>query len=220
MNLDEALYTTRAMRRVKPDPVPDDVVHRIVDAAVRSPSGGNQQGYRFVTVSARETKIELGRLYAEAWDLLRGLDPTDDQSSQPQDPSADDRSTQWQVDHFAEIPLWVLTFGVDPCKSWSPLVASASTIPAVWSLMLAARGQGLGTALTTMLGMYRNKEVCELIGVPSGESWLNYAAVSVGYPTGRWGVAKRRPSNEVAFAERWGDAAHWNGETPLWTDSN
>ncbi|RPI20183.1 MAG: nitroreductase, partial [Actinobacteria bacterium] len=70
MDLYEALYTTRAMRRVKPDPIPEEVVRLILDAAVRSPSGGNTQNWRFLTVSDRETMARLGAWYAEAWETL------------------------------------------------------------------------------------------------------------------------------------------------------
>ena len=62
MDLYEALYTTRAMRRVHPDPIPEDAVKAMFDAAVRSPSGGNNQSYRFITVANITTKQELGRL--------------------------------------------------------------------------------------------------------------------------------------------------------------
>ena len=109
--------------------------------------------------------------------------------------------------------MWVLVFGPEPSGEFT-LVHAASVLPTVWNMMLAARGQGLGTALTTMLGMYRNSEVCDLLGVPGG--WVNYAAVSVGIPKGRWGVAKRQPAQNVAFSERWDQAVDWTVDEPLW----
>ena len=70
MELNEALYTTRAMRRVKPDPIPDDVIAQIMDAAIRAPSPGNTQQWRFVTVTDRDRMAKLGELYGRAWNQL------------------------------------------------------------------------------------------------------------------------------------------------------
>jgi nitroreductase len=70
MELHEALYTTRAMRRVRPDPIPIDAQARILDAAIRAPSGGNSQPWRFVLVDSPALKAELGPLYRESMAAL------------------------------------------------------------------------------------------------------------------------------------------------------
>ena len=70
MDTREALYTTRAMRRVKPDPIPEDVQARILDAAIRAPSGGNTQGWAFMLVDDQEQKEKIGSLYRECIDIL------------------------------------------------------------------------------------------------------------------------------------------------------
>ncbi len=70
MDLYEALYTTRAMRRVRPDPIPDHVVASMLDAAIRAPSGSNAQSWRWLTVTDRDTLAAMGRLYATAWQTL------------------------------------------------------------------------------------------------------------------------------------------------------
>ena len=143
------MYTTRAMRRVKPDPVPEDVVKRMLDAAIRSPSGGNTQNWRFVTVTRSDLRAELGRLYAEAWVELNrtvyaGKREQAERSGDEQTVRVM-RSSQWLADHFGEVPLVVLAYHRnDP--------SGASIYPAVWNLMLAARGAGVGTTLTTILG--------------------------------------------------------------------
>ena len=112
MDLYEALYTTRAMRRVKPDPIPEDVVRLILDAAVRSPSGGNTQNWRFVTITDRQTMGGLGELYAAAWEQLnatvyagrrRAAEERGDEQT-----LRIDRSSQWLADNFATVPLVVL----------------------------------------------------------------------------------------------------------------
>lgn len=213
MDLYEALYTTRAMRRVKPDPVPDDVVAQMVDAAVRSPSGGNMQNWRFVTVAERATITELGVLYRESWDELNR---TVYAGAWERAEAAGDeqmlrilRSSQWLAENFDQVPLVVLAYHRnDP--------TGASIYPAVWSLMLAARGRGVGTALTTILGAFREKEVAALLGVPLEKGWTNAAAVTCGYPLGRWGLAKRPPAHRVAYADRWGAEPPWTVDESLW----
>ena len=74
MDIYEALYTTRAMRRVKPDPIPADVQRRILDAAVRAPSGGNTQNWRFLVVDDPEVRKGLGPMYrrclAQVWETI------------------------------------------------------------------------------------------------------------------------------------------------------
>ena len=70
MDAREALYTTRAMRRVKPDPVPEEIQLRILDAAIRAPSGGNSQGWRFLIVDDSEQIAKIGALYSDCIDML------------------------------------------------------------------------------------------------------------------------------------------------------
>jgi nitroreductase len=213
MELNEALYTTRAMRRVSPDPVPDEVIAKMLDAAVRSPSGGNSQNWRWLTVTDRSTIKELAVLYAQAWDQLQ--ETFYKGKREAAEASGDDgtvrvlKSAQWLADNFDQVPLVVLPYSRnDP--------SGASIYPGVWSLMLAARGQGVGTTLTTVLGIFKSQEVAGLVGVPLDKGWTNAAAVTCGYPLGKWGVATRAPTHEVVYAERWGTPPTWQIDTPLW----
>lgn len=214
MDLDEALYTTRAMRRVKPDPVPDAVVRAMLDAAVRSPSGGNSQNWRFVTVTDRETMAKLGGLYEAAWVQLN--DTFYKGRREAAEARGDEQlvrvmaSSQWLADNFATVPLVVLAYHRnDP--------SGASIYPAVWNMMLAARGHEVGTTLTTILGLYKEQEVAALLGVPLDKGWTNAAAVTCGYPLGRWGVARRAPAHRVVYAEQWGEPPEWTIDQPLWS---
>ena len=213
MDLYEALYTTRAMRRVKPDPVPEAVLQSMLDAAVRSPSGGNAQNWRFVAVTDRETMATLGALYAEAWVRLnetfyRGR-------REAAEARGDEQllkvmaSSQWLADNFAIVPLVVLAYHRNDATG-------ASIYPAVWNMMLAARGHGVGTTLTTILGLFKEEEVAGLLGVPLDRGWTSAAAVTCGYPLGRWGIARRAPAHRVVFAEHWGTAPAWTIDEPLW----
>lgn len=214
MDLNEALYTTRAMRRVSTDPIPDDVVAAMMDAAIRSPSGGNSQNWRWITVTDRSMMSRLGSLYRQAWDELNAtLYKGRREAAIERGDEAALRvisSSQWLADNFDQVPLVVLPYHRnDP--------SGASIYPGVWSLMLAARGHGVGTTLTTVLGLFRQNEVAELLEVPVEKGWTNAAAITCGYPLGRWGLAKRAPAHDVVFAERWGEAPAWTVEEPLWS---
>jgi nitroreductase len=214
MDLWEALYTTRAMRKVKPDPVPDEAVQTMLDAAIRAPSGSNSQAWRFVAVTDPHLRTELGDLYREAFGMLQA---TFYAGAEDRARAAGDTgslrvigSSRWLAENFAKVPLVVLAFSRnDP--------TGASIYPAVWNMMLAARGLGLGTCLTTVLGVFKSPEVFDLIGVPVDRGWNLNAAVTCGYPLGRWGVAERKPVNEVAFADRWGDPVPWRLDGPRWS---
>jgi nitroreductase len=213
MDLYEALYTTRAMRRVKPDPVPIEVIKQMVDAAIRAPSGSNAQNWRMVAVTDHDQRTALGKLYGEAWELLQ--DQMYAGARQKAEAAGDEQmlrimsSSAWLGEHFGEVPLVVLFFDRnDP--------SGGSIYPAVWSLQLAARGQGVGTTLTTILGFFRQDEVFQLLGVPAGKGWQLRAAVPCGYPLGNWGVAQRRPAHDVTFRDTWGEAPPWTIYEPMW----
>ena len=217
MDLAEALYTTRAMRRVRPDPVPTDVQARILDAAIRAPSGGNAQAWRFVLVDDPEVKGRLAPLYRTALSTLWETFYADRLAEARSDPESKDgasmlrtqRSADWLADHFAEVPLFLFAFvQVDP--------TGGSIYPAVWSAQLAARADGVGSALTTVLSFFAKDEVLEILGVPKEEGWMNACCVSFGYPTGRWGVPERRPVHEVAARNRWDGPLGFEVPTALW----
>ncbi len=107
------------------------------------------------------------------------------------------RSAQYLADHFETVPLFLFAFARDAASG-------GSIFPAVWSAMLAARAEGIGSALTSVLGAFRAQETRAALGVPADSPWVNVCCVSFGYPTGRWAVAERLPVHEVAFRNRWG----------------
>jgi nitroreductase len=214
----EALYTTRAMRRVRPDPVPMDVQAQILDAAIRAPSGGNTQNWRFLLLDDKATIAELAPLYrhsiTELWDTLYA-DRIAAAHAAPDDPESVQMlkvqaSADWLADHFAEVPLFLFAFiQGDP--------TGGSIYPAVWSAQLAARAHGVGSSLTAVLGFWHPDETFALLGVPTDEQWIMACCVSFGYPTGRWGVATRRPVHEVAYRNRWGADVGFTVDEPLWS---
>ena len=199
MDIYEAIYTTRAMRRLRPDPVPLDVQARILDAAIRAPSEPDAR--RFVLVDDPEVRRQLGALYLAVWEQF--VDP----STIPPPFARVFRSGDHLARHFAEVPLLLVGFGRGN--------AGSSVYPALQCAMLAARAEGVGSTLTTFLGS-RHDEVLQILGVPADEGWRMFACVTLGYPTGRWGVAPRRPAHEMTFRNRWGTPPGFEVPEPLW----
>jgi nitroreductase len=217
MELHEALYTTRAMRRVKPDPIPEDVQARILDAAIRAPSGGNQQNWRFLLLDDPAKKAALAPLYQHAmgqlWETVY-KSQLDAARADPDNPDSRQmlrvqRSAQWLADHFEEVPLYLFPF----CQ-YDP--SGGSIFPAVWSAMLAARAEGIGSCITALLQFFHPAETLEILGVPTDKGWILSATVSFGYPTGMWGVAARRPVDHVSYRNTWGDDVGFTVPEPLW----
>lgn len=147
MDVEEALYTTRAMRRVRPDPIPMDVQARILDAAIRAPSGGNSQNWRFLLVDDHDVIGRIAPLYRDGLDQLwktiyaERLAAARARPDSPENTSmlAVQRSAQWLADHFEDVPLFLFGFvEADPTGS--------SIFPAIWSAQLAARTHGVGSA--------------------------------------------------------------------------
>ncbi len=218
MDVREALYTTRAMRRVKPDPIPADVQARILDAAIRAPSGGNSQGWRFLLVDDTEVKRKLAPLYQDAiarlWETAY-RERLEQARTRPDDPDSASllrvqKSAQYLADHFETVPMFLIAFSRGDGSG-------GSIFPAVWSAQLAARAEGVGSALTSVLGIFHGEEAMQILGVPSGKGWTMACCVSFGYPTGRWGVAPRRPVQEVAYRNAWGADVGFEISEPLWS---
>jgi nitroreductase len=216
MDLTEALYTTRAMRRVRPDPIPTDVQARIVDAAIRAPTGGNAQNWRFLLVDDHERIEQIAPLYKAGIDMLWTTIYAEQVAWAAEDPEDPERaqflrvqrSASWAADHFSTYPLLLFGFAQhDP--------TGGSIYPALWSAQLAARGEGVGSALTVVL-LFHNDAVFEILGIPADQGWNMAGCVPFGYPTGTWGVAARRPAHEVTYRNRWGEPPGFEIPEPLW----
>lgn len=213
MDVTEALYTTRAMRRVGPDPIPHEVTARMLDAAIRAPSGGNAQNWRMIVVDDPAIREDLGPIYRDAYEQLQTTIYKGRRDAA--EASGDEaalrvmRSSDWLAENFEQVPMWVLFFSRnDP--------SGASIFPSVWSAMLAGRAEGVGTCLTTILGIFKSQQVFELLGVPTDRGWQLAAAVSCGFPLGRWGLAERAPVESVSFSNRWDVQLGFEVGGPLW----
>jgi nitroreductase len=197
----EALYTTRSMRRLRPDPIPLDVQARILDAAIRAPSEPDAR--RFLLVDDPDLRGQIAAIYLTIWEQY--VDP----AVIPPEFSRVFRSGDHLARHFAEVPLLLVGFGRGMAG------AGSSVYPALQCAMLAARADGVGSTLTTFLNV-RHDEAVAILGVPPDEGWRMLACVTLGYPTGRWGIAPRRPAHEVTFRNRWGTPPGFEAPEPLW----
>ena len=198
MDLVEAISTLRAMRRLKPDPVSDDDIWTLLDAAIKAPSGGNSQPWNFVVIRDPETKSKIGGYYLDAWNKTYGSGPGRAMRDRP-GMAGVYRSAEHLAHHLGEAPVLIIATIRASGDGLSPLTG-ASIYPAVQNLMLAARALGLGTTLTTLHKLHE-QEVKELLGIP--EEVQTMALIPVGWPEGKFGVPPRLPAEKVVYWERW-----------------
>jgi nitroreductase len=216
----EAIHTARALRRFKPDPVPDSVITQILDAAIRAPSAGNAQNWSFVVVRDETQRRRLGEIYRKASDIAREMyaargrpaHVTEEQFQRMMSSGA------YLWDHMASAPVILV-----PCQSapvlppidalpvemrpvydqerrYAERIRGASIYPAVQNIILACRAFGLGTTITTNHIRCEN-EVKAVLGIPDGVQ--TFAMMPIGYPCGKFGPLSRRPVHEVAHVDRW-----------------
>ena len=205
MDFFDVVTTQRAMRRLKPDPIPDGLLRQIMDAAICAPSGGNRQGWRFIVVRDPARRARLGELYREGWGELVKLPYYAGAAKEPAGSPARRMvdSAAHLAEHMGAAPVIILAcIALEPAVK--PTVITGSSIyPAVQNIMLAARALGIGSCLTT-IHRYREAQVKELLGVPPDVETV--ALIPLGYPVGKFGRPPRRPVAEVAFADGWGRA--------------
>jgi nitroreductase len=200
-DLFEIIRTTRSMRRLKPDPVPNELVRKILEAGTCAPSGGNMQRWRFLVIRDAEIKRTVGAYYKRAWD--EQVAPRY-RSGEPAPGTNRERflrlldAAEHLAAHIHEAPVWIV-----PClEGATPTRTSGSSIyPAVQNMLLAARTLGLGATLTTLYLSFE-KEVEAALGLPPNVH--SYALLPVGYPMGRFGPVRRVPLADVVFENRWG----------------
>jgi nitroreductase len=205
MPLEEAMMTQRAIRRLKPDPVDDAVVLRLIELALKAPVGGNAQNWEFVVVRDPHVKRKLARYNRQALALYgragRWLKRKDAGVQRILD------AVFWQRDHFEEIPVVVVACLRGPRLPWPPVATSSyygSIYPAVQNLLLAARAAELGAALIT-LPLWSSFLARRALGLPW--SVQPCAVVPLGWPRGRYGPTTRRTAAEVTHLDRYGNRA-------------
>jgi nitroreductase len=199
-----AMGSQRAMRRLKPDPVPDEHIRKIIWAATRAPNGGNVQPWRFLVIQDPEKKRGLQRIYAGEWAKYTAQNEAAARAAQSgtttEGVQRQYSAGDYLAEHLHEVPVIIIPCGF--LLAVNTGIASGSSIyPAIQNLMLAARSLGLGTVLTT-LHRHNEDAVRELLGIP--ENAHTAAMIPVGYPMGRFGPVNRRPVEEVTYWDQWG----------------
>jgi nitroreductase len=218
----EAMHTARAMRRFKPDPVPEALITRILDAAIRAPSAGNAQNWAFVVVRDAERRRRLGAIYRKASDIASAMYAA--RGRPPHLSEAQFRrlmtSGAFLWDHMAEAPVILV-----PCQTQPRLpspdalppdirarfadeqryverIRGSSIYPAVQNVILACRALGLGTTITTN-HIRCEDEVKAVLEVP--DDVATFALMPIGYPLDPFGPVTRRPVAEVTHADCWAE---------------
>lgn len=204
----EIMRTTRAMRRLRPDPVPDDLIRRILEAGSAAANGGNTQRWRFLVVKDPAIKRAVQQLYQRAFDEVIG--PRYHAAASPPGVSAERYQRQhgaveYLTRHFHEAPVWIVAC-LDEGSATPTRWSGASIYPAVQNMLLAARALGLGSTLTTRHLLYE-AEAEAALGLPPGVH--SYAILPIGYPMGRFGPVGRGALAEIVYGDHWGEP--WTG---------
>ena len=204
MDVLDAIATTRAIRRYRPEPVADADLATILFSATRAPSGSNRQPFRFLVLRdgprAAEAKGLLGRSFRASWAEKRAADGYDEGSGEQADsPKARTaRAMQHFVDHFEQTPVVVLACIVryrrpNPSEG-------ASIYPACQNLLLAARALGYGGVMTQWHALVED-DLRALLEIPDGVGIA--ATIPLGRPMGRHGPVRRRPLAELVYDDGW-----------------
>ncbi|MCY3794948.1 MAG: nitroreductase family protein [Gammaproteobacteria bacterium] len=224
IDLFEALNTSRSLRRLKPDPIPDDIIRQVIEAGTKAPSGSNQQNWRFLAVTDPEKRAALAELYRKGADIV-GLRNYGDEGAPGG--GGDDRaqrltanSVKYLIDHIQDPPLLLLLCAVplpapEPPPGYEPPAnvlkfmersEPAGILLAVQNIMLACRAFGLATCPTT-LHLVHEDEVKDLLGIPEGAK--TFMMLPIGYPNDKIGPVRRYPVEDVTFRDTWG--VSWPG---------
>lgn len=197
----------RTMRRLKPDPVPDEVLRKVLEAGVQAPSGMNSQPWAFLVVRDAERKEWFAERYKAGIHSRFGtLDIPDDDES---DLARMGRALRYQCEHMHEYPVLLMVAGV---RDWPFKVPQSERVgqappnygavyPCVQNILLACRALGLGASLTTMHQLFE-AEISQRLGIP--DDWGIVAVIPIGFPLGKFGPLTRRPSPELTYHDVWG----------------
>ena len=202
-NVFDIIDTTRTMRRLKPDPVPDELVVKILRAGIRAPNGGNNQTWHFVVVKDMAIKKAVQVIYKRAFDEVIG--PR--YASSPPPPGSDaakysrqHKAVEYLTDHYHEAPVWIVAC-LNHGSGQAGRMSGASIYPAVQNMLLAARALGLGASLTTRHALFA-EEADAALELPPG--YLSYAILPIGYPLGNFGPVGRGELKDFVSLDRIG----------------
>lgn len=196
----EVMYNCRAMRRIKPDAVPEELLRELIEAANQAPTASNAQNTRWIIVRDAEQKRQLADLNREARRVAYGQAPP------PTDPAMvrRGRASRWHTEHLQDVPVHFiacLEFARPPADTFIGGVSAGGSVwPAVQNLLLAARALGLG-AVPTTLPLGDRAAAKDVLGLPANVE--PFCLIPVGYPMGRFGPVTRRPIDEILHWDRW-----------------
>ncbi|SDF57204.1 nitroreductase family protein [Pseudonocardia oroxyli] len=204
---DQLLTTTRSVRkRLDLDkPVPLEVIREALEVALQAPTGSNSQGWHWIVLTDPEKKKAVADYYAKSFSAYRAAgrkeyDDPDRNATQSRVQS----SADYLADHLAEVPVLVIGAIHAPggeLPAGNQAGFWGSLLPAAWSLQLALRARGLGSAWTTLHLPYE-KEVAELLGIPP--NIRQGVLFPVAYYTGEtFKPAPRQPLDEVLHIDGW-----------------
>ncbi len=202
-DLFEIMRTTRSMRRLKTDPVPDALLRTVLEAGTCAASGGNMQSWRFLVIRDPTIKETAGAWYRKAWHEVvapryRSSEPAPGMSQEGFSRML--AAAEYLADHIHEAPVWIVPCLTGPRQPGS----GASFFPAVQTMLLAARALGLGATLTTLYLIHEGQAEAAM-GIP--DSHHSYAILPIGYPLGKFGPVRRVPLADVVYDDKWG--RHW-----------
>lgn len=210
--LQALMQTQRAVRRLRSDPLPMDVLSRILQAGAWAPSGGNVQPWRMVVVQDPVVRKGIGDLYRPQWGKYaagsrKQLERLEGETKAKQARMLE--AADHLGDHLGDAPV-ILVFCFNPNLmaitdadlGRASVVGGGSVYPAVQNIMLAARAEGVGCVLTTLL-CFEEAAMRQLLDIP--DDWFTCGVVPLGYPErGGYGPTSRRPVGKLAFGDRWG----------------
>jgi nitroreductase len=221
VDLIETLRSTGAAREFRPDPVPDDVLARVLDTARFAPSGGNRQAWRVIVLRDPDIRRGLRELYTASWYeyLAQGAAglvawaPITDRDAEA---AAVARAGEMEAaaaagpggfaEHFDEVPVLLVLLAdlralaaIDRDLPRYTMAGGASIYPFAWNTLLAARAEGLGGVITTM-AIRREPEVKALLGVP--DHFAVAAVIALGYPTRQPTRLTRQPVEGFTTVDR------------------
>lgn len=215
MDFFDVVTSTRAIRRYRPDPIPEADLATMFFAASRAPSGSNRQPFRFVVLRdgprAVAARAVLGEGFRSMWSAKRDEDAYDRGSGvDPASPKGRmAASMQHFVDHIEDAP--VIVFACVYHWHGGHFTEGASVYPACQNLLLSARALGYGGVMTMWHPPVEDR-LAEIIGLPDAVSIA--ATIPLGRPVGQHGTVRRRPLAELVFEDAWDESADWIADPP------
>ena len=199
MDAFEALETCRAIRYLKPDPVPPELIERVIWGATRASSPGNSQAWDFIVITDREVKEGLGELIAPALEAATGAV---DVEALPPGERRMLEGSHHLAHSLADVPVLIVVCARAEYPPQDPqeLYVWSAVYPASQNLIVAARALGLGTTFTTFHSI-AEEGFRSLLGIPD-EVYIG-TVIAMGYPDRPFGAVKRKPVEEVIHRDRW-----------------